>query len=448
MASVAGLTLAEPILPLKQTFNPDDLRTTKIEHTWSETVNREQRDRSAKMYLPVCGDPSNKELFLYVVDQFIDACHDSRLHLTTGDSRYNKFRQVLDGSLRIEWQNLSDARTSKTVDTFKQDYHALINKHLAPSSRLDQMAYLMKTTKIYGQEPDEVSARLTVINRLGRLLPGSWDTTNHEERNLMADDQEMKRALFNIMPMPFRIAFARTAHRIDDADFTYANLTAFFQLQHAIEKSARGQKRPRHQGGRGFGRGRGRGRGGNYGRGFGRGYGQGNGGRGFGYGNYHNYGIQRSNNPYVVGAQGGRIPGRGYPSPQPGSGRAGYQSPRGGAPRVSNSPSPRRVMPRRPGGRGPPPNFPQFMAEDHYYQGDSAQDYQEHYYEDPFYEEQLMQEQFGGGEQYYQGNDTGETYYDESQADEHYYQGEEQKEEAQNGDDQPEDAHFLADFGY
>ena len=461
MASIAGLALSEAILPLECSFNPDELRTTKVEHQWTEGTGDNARQRSSKMYLPVCSDPSNKELFLYVIDQFLDACDNDRLHLSQGPQRYTKFRQVLDGSLRIDWQELSDGRANKTVDSFKEDYHTLISKYLGPQSRSDQSAYLMKTTKHFNQDVAEASARLSVIDRLGRLLPGSW-ADDHTESNLFQNVTEKKRCLFHIMPMPFRIAFARTAHRLEDNNYSYSDLTQFFALQAAIEKNQRGMKRQRQQGGRGggrgFGRGRGRGRGGNYqggnyqGGNYGRGYGR---GRGRGYdGGYLNYGTQgyapapqRQVNPFIAGAQGGRIPGRGYQSPRPTAGRAGFQTPQ--QPRqVSHSPQRPMVRPRR----GPPPAFPQFMADDHYYQdtGAEAQAPQDQYYEDPFYQEQF----YGGDEQYYQGGEAGEAFYGGEQQDEQYYQGGEdqyhgndEQMEHQGGDGQ-EDAHFLSDFGY
>ena len=77
MASVAGLTLNEAILPLKEMFTPKDLTTTKVENNWTTAGGNEHY---YKMYLPVCGDPSNKEVLLYVIEQFYDAAHNDRLH--------------------------------------------------------------------------------------------------------------------------------------------------------------------------------------------------------------------------------------------------------------------------------------------------------------------------------------------------------------------------------
>ena len=69
MAIIAALALREAIIPLQTTMETDSLRTVKVEHSWTEGPNNQ--DQTAKMYLPVCGDPSKKELFFYVIDQFL-----------------------------------------------------------------------------------------------------------------------------------------------------------------------------------------------------------------------------------------------------------------------------------------------------------------------------------------------------------------------------------------
>lgn len=196
MTSVAGLTLREGILPLQSTIDLDELRTTKVEWRWTTAAGNE---RYAKMYLPVCDDPAKKELFIYVIDQFFDAADATRLHLTTGPSRYSKFRQVVEGSLRIEWQMLSDARADKTLENFSLDLRTLVSKFFLPSSRADQMEYLHHAVKPFAMTVNEVSSRLQVINQLGRFLPGSWlDDGNTQP--LYGTETEKKRALFQLKP--------------------------------------------------------------------------------------------------------------------------------------------------------------------------------------------------------------------------------------------------------
>ena len=165
MASLSVLTLKEGILPLVSSFNTEDVRTVKVEHSWTPA---NQEAQHAKMYLPVCDDPSNKELFLYVIDQFIDASDNDRLHLSTGNVRYSKFRSVLGGDLRLKWQELSNARANKSVESFLLDQRALIATYLAPSSFDDEREYIRSVTKPFSMSCDALGVRLRVISHLSQ----------------------------------------------------------------------------------------------------------------------------------------------------------------------------------------------------------------------------------------------------------------------------------------
>ena len=61
MASLSALTLKEAIIPLVSSFSPGDLRTTKVEWKW--TAGNPPVNEYSKMYLPVCDDPLQKEVF-------------------------------------------------------------------------------------------------------------------------------------------------------------------------------------------------------------------------------------------------------------------------------------------------------------------------------------------------------------------------------------------------
>ena len=73
MSAVSALTLREAILPLTQSFTTSELHTVKVENHWTSGTGANAREKYYKMYLPVCDDPSKKELFFYVIDQFLDA---------------------------------------------------------------------------------------------------------------------------------------------------------------------------------------------------------------------------------------------------------------------------------------------------------------------------------------------------------------------------------------
>jgi hypothetical protein len=231
----AALALREPVLPLVATIDAANLCTVKVEHRWLEGAAPNAQERCAKLCLPVADDPSKKELFLCVIDQFLDACSNERLHLLNGPSRHSKFRLALEGAAKIEWQAISANRANKTNNSFDEDVRVLLLKCFAPSSRSDQLECLRSVQKPHTVTVDELSSRLTVINRLGRLMPGSWDAVN-VRNNLCTDATELKRAFFAMVPMNWRIKFAETAHDLGDANCTFAVLTCCFSLLEAVEK--------------------------------------------------------------------------------------------------------------------------------------------------------------------------------------------------------------------
>lgn len=75
-------------------------------------------DCSAKLYLPVCNNPSKKELFFYFTDQLLDAMSNDCLHLSTGPLCYFKFCIVMEGSLCLLWQTILANQNSKIVEFF------------------------------------------------------------------------------------------------------------------------------------------------------------------------------------------------------------------------------------------------------------------------------------------------------------------------------------------
>ena len=82
MSGVAALALREAIIPLQTTFKTEDLLTAEVEHSWTTGTGNAARDRTAKMYLPTCDDPSKKELFFYVLVKHHDQSVSIRIGFT------------------------------------------------------------------------------------------------------------------------------------------------------------------------------------------------------------------------------------------------------------------------------------------------------------------------------------------------------------------------------
>jgi hypothetical protein len=438
MSALAAITLAEPIIPVVSLLDYDSLPTVKVEHKWQENGT----DRYYKMYLPTCSDATNKELLLYMAYQFIDAAHDDRLHLTDGTQRYNKFRILLGGDLRVAWQAISDGRANKTVDTFTTDMHGLIATYLGPTSFADQKEYMTKVTKPYSMSCESLGSRLRIINVLSQYLPGAANTV------LYPSNDELKRAYFRMMPSAWKIKFAENGTVLDGA-YPYVSLIRFMGVQEALSKHASGKRKassgPSGQrggrGGRGSGsyggRGRGRGRYGSFNYSFGRGYG--NGGATASYPGQAGAGAAYSPNVYQGGRAYTNVPYATPRTPMParGGARSTYSAGRGRGgrtPFVTNTPGrgPFRPTYGRTPPRGPTPYVPTFYTDDQFYG--------EEYYE-------KNQDQFYSGEAEHPSEDM--YYGDHTQE----YQGHEEMYHVEEGGQEPQEeaedveAHWLDEFG-
>ena len=460
MAAVSVLTLKNPIVPLITSMDYAYLQTVKVEHRWTSGQAPNERERSAKHYLPVVNDPSNKELLLYVVDQFLDAADNERLHLLTGTARYTKFRAVLGGDLRIRWQAISAAANNKTVDSFAVDVGELLATYLPPSSFEDQKEYLREASKPYSMDCDTLASRLRVISSLCKLLPGS------DDNELFASETAFKRAFFALMPTAWRIKFVESGQVLDGDTFTYTDLVRFMSVQEAISKRsvARGQGGVSHhkrkfdsrgdrsgRGGRGYHGGRGSfGRSGSS---FGRGYGS----YGRGRGNSGGY-VTPSYTPTYVSppSRGGfqpSTPGRGGSSYGRGQGgftpRTPYRS-GGGRFQGCSGGSHRGFQPSGQGGRGPTPYVPNFYAETH----DQFFGHDQYYGQDQFFgQEESFQGQEQGQDQFFGHEEPPQEMYfqghqPEGQVEDQYHMGHQEQGQGETTTEEKEDVHWLDSLGF
>ena len=168
MASVSMVTLTEVIIPIVPAFCPKDIRTAKVENRWQTGTDLASMvDHCSKMFLPVCDNTSNKELFLCIVDQFLNAAHDDHLHLDNGGDHCTKFRCILGGDLCIVWQGISDAQATKMVDNFMLNIDALVVLCLQPMANFDQIAHVCASTKPHCQSCEELTSCLRIMSHLG-----------------------------------------------------------------------------------------------------------------------------------------------------------------------------------------------------------------------------------------------------------------------------------------
>ena len=151
-ASLAAVTLRNATIAILPSFRTENLRAMKVEHSWMTGNGANAVDHSCKMYLPMCDDPSNKELLLYIVDQFLDAAHDDRLHLSAGPLHHTKSWDVIGGNLRVVWQEISGAQGAKSVESFMENFDVLVGCYLAAAACQDRIECLCTGTSLSKHE--------------------------------------------------------------------------------------------------------------------------------------------------------------------------------------------------------------------------------------------------------------------------------------------------------
>ena len=87
-------------LKLKTELDPD-MKTEEVERYVQ--VGGHNVKRKAK--IPRIQDEVDPEHPLHVYLEFIDACSNNRLHLTTGPLKFEFFRLLLKGNARTQWDD-------------------------------------------------------------------------------------------------------------------------------------------------------------------------------------------------------------------------------------------------------------------------------------------------------------------------------------------------------
>ena len=179
-------------------------------------------------------DPLNKEQLLHIINQFLDAAHNKRLHLSVSASHHTKFCEIIGGDLHIVWQEISNARAAKMVDSFMEDIDLLVSQYFAPTLYQDQLEYLHTAMKPFQMTCKQLGSRLCVISHLGRYLPGS--IVGDICFDLFFTEDTLKHAYFSLMPSPWKIKFAESGQILNDVNCTCQNLIHFMAIQEALSK--------------------------------------------------------------------------------------------------------------------------------------------------------------------------------------------------------------------
>jgi len=219
MASVISVALRKPIIPFKPVIphpSYQKILLTEMVNVGTAAAPDLQKKKEEVFFC----ERHDVEYILRTILEFQDVCSRGRLNIRAGPAMYNAFRKCLGGAVRDTWDVVMTPHPN-TVDGFNLAKADFIAKYIKPTGLADQRLYLQTYKKPTFMGVRSASARLLLLNKMMRLFPSSGDA-------LPLNANDMKYALYNIMPIAWQRDFSKTTQQITDAAYTYDMLTDFF----------------------------------------------------------------------------------------------------------------------------------------------------------------------------------------------------------------------------
>ena len=188
-----------PPIPIIPVICENQIQTATLSHSWTETVNTKDIDKKAKFELPIY-HVNDIELILHSIHEFIDISSNNRLHLSTSEVRFMKFRECLHGTPCDHWDSVLEDRTANgdtntSITNFTDAIANLIARYLIHADLDIQEEYLLtRYKKTFAGNLPSLNNRLTKIERLCCHFPSHNDTTT-----VVFSERKLKNFFFNIM---------------------------------------------------------------------------------------------------------------------------------------------------------------------------------------------------------------------------------------------------------
>ena len=242
--SVLGATLTKAIIPLVPLIKEEDLEKVTLTSyvTVGQAPNQRSEKRKATIISCSTGDP---ETLLRTIVEFLDAASQvSRLNLTAGPNRYNKFRECLGGAVRDTWDVIAPNH-AQTVNGFEGALSDFVAQYLMPTAGADQRLYLDTIKKPFRLTVQQLAERLRFINRLMRWFPGNAASP--------FDESTLKLLFYNMMLPKWKLAFLSSGTDINDGNYTLLHLQRYMTIQETAFNAEREMRHRQKLAGRGGG---------------------------------------------------------------------------------------------------------------------------------------------------------------------------------------------------
>ena len=235
-------TIDNPPIPIIPTLSEEEITRVTVNHRYNAGTNDNRDMARVTSELPVADRP-NVELIIHVINEFIDATDDNRLHLDTGASKFAKFREVLKGTPRNRWDAELAGNAGRTNDDFTARLAGFVARFVGPEGLLVQEQYMLtKVVKKRQQTVEELNDRIDVIETCARRFPGA--PANLAE---VWNESKRKNMLFNMMLDTWKRDYMKAGFLWHNADVTRASIVGYMTTQMNELNDAQAARRNRAQ---------------------------------------------------------------------------------------------------------------------------------------------------------------------------------------------------------
>eukprot|EP00977_Amphora_coffeiformis_P009356 scaffold2144_cov98-Amphora_coffeaeformis.AAC.1 len=243
MASVPGLTLSNPVIPIISSVNEDEWVYVTLSNTFVQVGNQVKR----KAEVPKLAS-EDVEHILRVIQEFDAAAEPANLNIAAnGPKLFALFRQIVTGTIRDEW-DLATQGQPATVVGFQQSIDVFLRRYILATDLADQKRYLDTAKKPFKTSCSELASRLRFINTLMSMFP----TANNQNPY---DDHGLKLLFYNMMLDEWKLDFMKAGRELSDPNFSYLQLARYMSVQekaynakHTKQKTTSPANRPRGSG--------------------------------------------------------------------------------------------------------------------------------------------------------------------------------------------------------
>lgn len=252
--SNAGVGGRNPIIPLVSKIDKANLPVVTLEVYVTVGGDNLRRKES----LPTITDEDEAELVIYTILQFREVYPQGRLHLSTGQKRFDNFQRLVFGQARTYWTQATTG-LGVTLADFDTAIANFVAKYVDEDNGFaDQDDYLSTVRKPMTMTCKLLATRLLEINGYMALFPGQNGAVPYNALDL-------KRKFYAMMPPSWRDKWSENSPvPLTDNDVTLARLEKFMSNQEVLDRrrrsrdsqvarqAGRGNARQGRRGGRGY----------------------------------------------------------------------------------------------------------------------------------------------------------------------------------------------------